>query len=63
MVDTSIGNATAEFLGGRTYYNTTDIDPNRPNYLNDTDRDFWGTMVSYQFTKNRPFLYFLHHQY
>jgi Alginate export len=62
VIDASIGNATAEFLGGRTYYNQTDIDPNRPNFIDNEDRTLWGTMVSYQFPKNKPFIYFLHQQ-
>jgi hypothetical protein len=62
VIDASIGDATAEFLGGRTYYDQTDIDPNRPNYIDNEDRMLWGTMFSYQFPKNKPFIYFLHQQ-
>lgn len=62
VIDTSVGNANAEFLGGRSYYEQADIDPYRPDYIDNEDRMFFGTMVDYQFPKHRPYLYFLHQQ-
>lgn len=62
IIDANYGNASAEFIGGRTYYYQTDIDPNRPNYIDDMDRMLWGGLFSYQLPKHKPFLYFLHQQ-
>jgi hypothetical protein len=62
VVDTSFGHAKAEFIAGRSYYNQTDIDPNRPNFVDNEDRVFYGALLSYQFNKHQPFLYFLSQQ-
>lgn len=59
VVDFTFGDATLEIIGGATPNDNVDIDSSRPDFDQDTQRNFYGGMLSYQVRKHRPFVYFL----
>ena len=49
---------TLDVLAGITRDSSTDIDSSRPNFTNETDRRFYGGMLSYQAgPRHRPYVY------
>lgn len=58
-LDASVGNLQAQLLGGLTTNEVVDFDASRPNFDDDTDRVFWGAMLSAQLGRHRPFVYAL----
>ena len=59
LVDLTFGDATLELIGGATPNDNVDIDSSRPDFDQDTQRNFYGGMLSYQLGKHRPYVYFL----
>lgn len=59
LVDLTFGDLTFEALAGATPNDNVDIDPSRPDFDQDTQRNFYGGMLSYQLGRHRPFVYFL----
>jgi hypothetical protein len=57
LVNLTLGNFEAQFLGGVTAHDTVDIDSSRPRFDQNTSRGFFGAMASYQLGKHRPFVY------
>ncbi len=59
IVDFSVGPLTLEVLAAKTRESIFDIDPSRPGFNGDTNRAFYGGMLSAQLGKQRPYVYFL----
>jgi len=59
LADFSWGATQVEALAGMTSSQTTDFDTSRPGYQNDTDRAFYGVLLSQQLGTHRPFAYYL----
>jgi len=58
MFHASYGDLTLTFLGGRTPSDTPDIDSSRPDFDDDTRRNFFGGMLSLQLTPaHRPYVF------
>jgi hypothetical protein len=58
----SWGKTDLTLLGGLTPDNTTDIDTSRPDFDDDTQRGFYGVMLSHDFNGHKPYIYFLSQQ-
>ncbi len=56
-VDVTVGNTTVSILGGVTTPRTIDFDSSRPDYDDNTNRGFYGAMLTQQIGTHRPFVY------
>jgi hypothetical protein len=59
MIDVGYGPFTLELLAGRTPSDQVDIDSSRPNFDGNTNRAFYGAMLSGRVGTHRPFVYAL----
>jgi hypothetical protein len=59
LVDLEYGPFTLELLAGRTPSDEVDIDSSRPNFDGNTNRAFYGALLSARVGTHRPFIYAL----
>ena len=59
LVDLTLGDLTLEVVGGATPNDNVDFDSSRPEFDQDTQRNFYGGMLSYQLGRHRPYVYVL----
>ncbi len=58
MIDLSWEDVTLTILAGRTVEDTADIDSSRPDFDDETRRNFFGGMIAWQVTPyHRPYVY------
>lgn len=59
MAEITLGPLRAELLGGVSWRQMIDFDNSRPGFYDNTERGFFGGMVSAQLGAHRPFAYVL----
>ena len=58
QVTVSLGPWTLQTVAGVTRNSSTDLDSSRPDYSDDTDRQFYGGILSYKLSpKHQPYVY------
>jgi hypothetical protein len=59
MIHTSWNDTSLDLIAGITPEHTVDIDPSRPHFEDDTNRGFYGSMLSQQIGKQKVYSYAL----
>jgi hypothetical protein len=62
VIDLEYGPFTLELLGGLTTPDTIDFDASRPDFDDETNRGFYGAMLSTEVGRHRPFVFLLFQQ-